>query len=361
MVRSRDPVLFYVTIIFVVVGFLALASASLGLLVAETSPISILSRQLIMGLGVGLALLITMDRIPYHFWHRAAFWVFIASFAATLLVFVPEIGFTSGGASRWISIGPFFLQPSEFLKLGFILYLAAWLTSRGRDVGSLKFGAIPMILIIMVMGALFIKQPDLGTLGIITVSGMLLFFIGGGKIKHVTLIGLVLLALLSTTLYLKPYTLERLTVFLDPSFDPQGAGYQLRQAAITFGSGGVFGRGFGQSIQKFNYLPEPTGDSIFAVIGEEFGFLGTSFLLILFLIFLWRTVFILKRIPDIFARLLGSGIVILITVQALINMGALIGILPLTGLTMPFVSQGGSSLVVTLASTGILFNISKYR
>lgn len=361
MTRSRDPILFYLTIIFLVAGILILASASLGLLGADTSPAAVVFRQVIIGFGIGLIFLFIADRIPYRFWHRAAFWVFLMSFAATLLVFVPGIGFSSGGAARWISIGPFFLQPAEFLKLSFIIYLAAWLASRGREINSLSFGILPMAIIILGVGALFIMQPDIGTLGVIMASGMILFFIGGGKMRYFTSMGILLFILFLATLYLRPYTVERLVVFVNPSFDLQGAGYQLHQAAIAFGSGGIFGKGFGQSIQKFDYLPEPAGDAIFAVIGEEFGFFGTSLLLGLFLVFLWRVFIILRRTPDLFARLLGSGIVILITSQALINMGALIGILPLTGLTMPFISQGGSSLVATLTGMGILLNISKHR
>ena len=192
-------------------------------------------------------------------------------------------------------------------------------------------------------------------------TGFLLFFIGGGRLKHLGLMGAVIMTLFAVTIYFKPNTMERLQVFLNRDYDPQGSGYQMRQASIAFGSGGIFGKGFGQGLQKYNYLPEPTSDAIFAVIGEEFGFAGTSFLVLLFIFFLWRSFAILRRTTDVFARLLGSGIVILIVVQAFINMAALSGLLPLTGLTLPFISQGGSSLAAMLASAGVLSNISKYR
>ncbi len=361
MSRSRDAIIFGLVAVFVSIGALALLSASLGLFEADQSPLKLILRQLVVGLGLGAILFFIADRIHYRFWHRTAFWIFLLSFLLTLLVFIPGVGFKSGGATRWIALGPVFLQPSEFLKIGFIVYLAAWLTSRGRDVESFQLGAGPLLLMILAVGAVFVKQPDLGTMGVITISSLLLFFVGGGKMKHLGLIGIVLMALFAVVVYFKPYTLERLMVFLNPQYDIQGAGYQLHQAAIAFGSGGFWGKGFGHGVQKFNYLPEATSDAIFAVIGEEFGFAGALVLILLFLLFLWRALFILKKSPDVFARLLGSGIVILIIVQAVINMAALTGLLPLTGLTLPFISQGGSSLASMLAAVGILSNISKFR
>ena len=361
MSKSRDPVIFGIIIVFISIGVLALLSASLGLFEADQSPIKLILRQLVAGLGLGAVLFFIADRIHYRFWHRTALWIFLLSFLLTLLVFIPGVGFKSGGAARWIAVGPVFLQPSEFLKIAFIIYLAAWLTSRGRDVESFGLGAGPLLLMILAIGAIFVKQPDLGTMGVITISSLLLFFVGGGKLKHLGLMGVVLLALFAVVVYFKPYTLERLLVFLNPQYDIQGAGYQLHQAAIAFGSGGFWGKGFGHGVQKFNYLPEATSDAIFAVIGEEFGFAGAMALVSLFFAFLWRSLYILKKSPDVFARLLGSGIVILITVQAFINMAALTGLLPFTGLTLPFISQGGSSLASMLAAVGILSNISKYR
>ncbi|MEK7566974.1 MAG: putative lipid II flippase FtsW [Patescibacteria group bacterium] len=360
MARSRDTILFVTIAAFVLVGVFALASASLGLFEEDLSPSKLILRQLVLGLGLGLTLFYITDKINYRFWHKISFWIFLLTLTATFLVFVPGIGFQSGGASRWISIGPIFMQPSEFLKIGFIMYLAAWLSSRGKEVGSLGLGALPMFLMILAISAIFFIQPDLGTLGVIIISSLLLFFIGGGRLKHLGLMGAVIAVLFAATIYFKPYSMERLQVFLNSDYDPQGAGYQVRQAAIAFGSGGIFGKGFGQGLQKYNYLPEPTSDAIYAVIGEEFGFVGASFLAMLFILFLWRAVVILRRAPDVFARLLGSGIVILIVVQAFINMAALAGLVPLTGLTLPFISQGGSSLVALLASAGILSNISKY-
>lgn len=361
MPRKRDSILFAVVLIFIAAGTLALISASLGLFEENLSPTKLLYRQLFLGLAFGAVLFFAADRISYHFWHKTAFWIFLACLSLTLLVFVPGLGFKSGGAARWINFGPIFFQPSELLKIGLIMYMAAWLSSRGREVGSARFGALPMFLLIAAVSLIFFKQPDLGTLGVLIISVLFLFFIAGGKLRHLALMGVFLLSFAAVVFYFKPYSFERVRVFLDRDYDPQGAGYQVRQAAIAFGSGGIFGKGFGQGLQKYNYLPEPTADAIFAVVGEEFGFVGTSFLIFSFMIFLWRAIFILRRTPDVFARLLGSGVVILIVVQAFTNMSAIAGLLPLTGITLPFISQGGSSLAVTLAAVGILSNISKFR
>jgi cell division protein FtsW len=361
MARSRDPILFGLIIFFIIFGFLALSSASLGLLETESSPFKIIYRQAVFGLGLGAVLFFIAEKINYRFWHKAAFWIFLLSSALSLLVFFPGIGFKSGGSSRWLILGPFMMQPSEFLKLGFVIYLAAWLTSRGREIRSLQYGALPMLIMILFLGALLVKQPDLGTMSVAVITGFILFFIGGASFRHISLVAAVILVLTALIIYFKPYMMERVLVFLDPLYDPQGAGYQIRQAAIALGSGGLFGKGFGSSVQKFQYLPEPAGDAIFAVIGEEFGFAGTGLLILFFIFFLWRSLILLKGIPDIFARLLGSGIVIMIIVQAFINISSLTGLLPLTGITLPFISQGGSSLAATLAAMGILSNISKYR
>ena len=360
-VFRRDPWIAGFAVLLVVGGFFALASASLGLISSGGSPLGILARQFAQGaVGGGIALLI-VERLPLRLIQKNAFWIFAASFVLSLAVFIPALGFASGGATRWIAWGPIFLQPSEFLKIGFVVYLAAWLSSRRFEVRSFEFGALPLLAMILVLGVLFAFEPDIGTFGVIVFTGFLLFYAGGGRLRHLGAMGLVLLMVLAGIVAWKPYVLDRIMVFVNPSYDPQGAGYQVRQAAIAFGSGGAWGKGFGQGEQKFHYLPEPMGDAVFAVVGEEFGFAGATALVALFLAFLWRMILVVRRVSDPFARLLGAGIGILITVQAFINMGALVGILPLTGITLPFISQGGSSLAATLMGVGLLLNISKQR
>ncbi len=359
--KSYDKPFLWTVAALALSGIVILASASLGLLNRSGAGFSsVIFRQLGMGMGLGLVLLLVTSRIHYKNWKKYALPVFVFSFFLSLLVFIPNLGFEHGGAKRWLSLGPFSFQPSEFLKFGFILYLASWLSSRKNEIKSFKFGFIPFLIITAFASFLLVLEPDLGTLGVIALTGLAMFFLGGGKPAHVALTVLIGIIVLGGLVLLKPHAMSRVMVFINPSSDPQGSGYQIQQSLIAIGSGGVFGRGFGMSVQKFNYLPEPIGDSVFAVFAEEFGFAGSLLLIGLFLYFLFRGFSLSIRAPDSFAGLLGSGIVILIVVQSFINIGAMAGILPLTGLPLIFVSQGGSALALTMAEIGVLLNISKH-
>ena len=362
MKKHYDKVLLGIVAVLVLFGFFILASAFLGPAAKKAETFySALSRQILIGLaGGGLAFFI-VSRIPYQWWRKISLPLFLTTFFLTILVFAPHIGFESGGARRWLNFGSFSFQPSEFLKFGFLVYLSSWLASRREEVSSFKFGLFPFMIIIAFVGALLIMEPNISTLLVIGFTAVSLFFIAGGRFKQIAVAALMGIGLLFAIIQIQPYLKERVEVFLNPTYDPQGAGYQIRQSLIAFGSGGLFGKGFGMSIQKFSYLPEPTGDSIFAIIGEEFGFLGASGLIILFLFFLYRGLFIASRAPDNFGRLLGSGIAIMIVIQSFMNMAAMVGIFPLTGLPLLFISQGGSALALTLAEVGVLLNISKYR
>jgi cell division protein FtsW len=363
MQRSgQDKVFFWTVGVLVLSGIFILVSASIGLLTKEgTDFYSTIFQQIVLGVGGGLVLLYITSRINYKIWKKFALPFFIFSFLLTLLVFVPHIGFEYGGASRWIKLGPLFFQPSEILKFGFIIYLSSWIVSRKSEIKSFKFGFLPFLTMVAFVGFLLIKEPDIGTLGVLAISSMLLFFLGGGKFTQLAVLMLLGIGLLILLVKIEPYRMDRIITFFNPSHDPQGIGYQLRQSLIAIGSGGIFGRGFGMSVQKFNYLPEPIGDSIFAVFGEEFGFIGSVFLISLFLFFLYRGFSIAQGAPDDFGRLLGSGIVILIIIECFVNIGAMIGIIPLTGVPLIFVSRGGSAMAVTLAEIGVLLNISRYR
>jgi cell division protein FtsW len=362
MKRHADRILLGIVAVLVLFGFFMLASALLGPTATKSETFySTLFRQLLIGLIGGGSLLYIASLIPYQFWRKIALPLFLTTFFLTILVFVPHLGFEHAGAKRWLSIGPLFFQPSELLKFGFLVYLSSWLASRKEEVSSFKFGFFPFLIITAFVAALLIMEPNISTLLVITFTAVSLFFIAGGRFKQIAVAVLIGIGLTFALIQVKPYLKERLTNFLNPAYDPQGSGYQLSQSLIAFGSGGIFGKGFGMSIQKFNYLPEPTGDSIFAVIGEEFGFLGTSILIVLFLVFLYRGLSISSRITDNFGRLLGSGIVIMIMAQSFMNMAAMVGIFPLTGLPLLFISQGGSALALTLAEVGVLLNISKFK
>ncbi|MEK9209220.1 MAG: putative peptidoglycan glycosyltransferase FtsW [Patescibacteria group bacterium] len=358
--KQYDKVFLGIVIALLIFGVLAFSSASLGLAMRKGLDFynSIL-KQFFLGMGLGIFALILASKIDYHFWRKISLLIFAAGVVLTLLVFVPGLGIGHGGAIRWLDLKIITFQPSEFLKFGFILYLASWMASRKNEIGSLKFGFLPFLIMVGLVSFLLIIQPDIGTLGVISLSAAFLFFVGGGRFLQIGVFLLAAFGLLVVLVFFQPHLLPRIQVFLNPDIDPQGIGYQLRQSLIALGSGGIFGRGFGMSVQKFSYLPEPMGDSIFAVIGEEFGFLGTVFVVVIFLFFLLRGMAVAKNAPDFFGRLLGFGLVILIVVQSFVNISAMSGLIPLTGLPLLFISQGGTALAMTLAEVGILLNISK--
>ena len=360
MRKKHDRLFLTIVILLVVVGVFIFSSASLGLLARKgVSLEQHAARQLLVGLGLGICALVVTSRVPYTVWRTYAPFIFLISLAVSVLVFVPHIGIASHGARRWIALGPMSFQTAELLKFGFVLYISAWLSSAQNRVRSFREGVVPFAFFVGLVGVLLLKQPDTGTSAVFCISALALFVTGGGKWSHV--LGFICTALigLATLAYFKPYVLNRFLTFFDPNYDTLGVSYQARQALIAIGSGGLFGRGFGQSIQKFNFLPEPTGDSIFAVAAEEFGFVGTSILLVSFLAFALRGLHIAVRAPDSFGRLVTVGFVLMITTQSFVNIASMIGVIPLTGVPLIFVSQGGSAMLFALAEVGIILNISR--
>ncbi len=363
MSRAKTDKLFFVSVfILVVVGFFIFLSASMGLWTREGIDAGSLAfKQILIGIVGGTIACMVTSRIPYKIWRKYSPFLFIAGILVTLLVFVPGISFEHGGAKRWIYIGRFTFQPSEFLKLGFVVYFAALLSGHVKNgISSWTRSILPFFVLAAISGLILVKQPDIDTLAVICFSGIAMLVAAGARWRHIGIIILIGLISLAGVFYSKPYIKERIFTFLDPSRDPHGAGYQIQQSLIAIGSGGWFGRGFGQSIQKFGALPEPVGDSIFSVAAEEFGFVGSVTLIFIFIFFLIRGLKIAARAPDSFGRLLSVGIVILIVSQSFINIAAMLGILPLSGLPLLFVSHGGTALLATLAEIGIVFNVSKY-
>lgn len=357
---KSDAPLKWIFLALLVAGFFILASASIGITSQRgLPPYYFVSRQFLYGALPGFLALLIMAHWPYRRLKKLALGIFILGLALTALVLVPEIGLEFGGARRWIALGPVSFQPSEFLKFGYILYLAALFSSSTGRASSVKHGLVPFVLLTGAAGALLILEPDVGSLGVLVLAGFLLFIASGAKVRQVIVLVLLAAAGLAVLIWLEPYRLERVRVFFNPTYEPQDSGYQIRQSLIAIGSGGFWGRGFGLSRQKFQYLPEPVGDSVFAVFAEEFGFVGSVLLIFLFIAFLWRGFRVSSRAPDLFGRLLGAGIVILIVVASIVNIAALTGLLPLAGIPLLFISQGGSALMMTLAQVGILINISK--
>lgn len=355
---------FFLIIIFILlaVGVAMFVSASLGILARNTKTFySVLFSQLVLGLGCGLIGMYICLKIDYKFWRKFSFIIFLGSILLTASVFIPSLGWSHGGAERWLQLGPVSLQPVEFLKFGFVIYFAAWLSWAKNRVEDFKFGILPFGIMLAVIAFILFKQPDTKSFILITVTGLSMLFVSGVPVKKLFIIGIGAVVVLAALVYSTPYLQERVKTFIDPSKDAQGSSYQIQQSLIALGSGGVFGRGFGQSVQKFNYLPEPQGDSIFAIIGEELGFVGAISTILLFILFIMRGFRIANRSPDAFSGLLVYGIVILITVQSFMHIASVTGVFPLTGVPLVFMSQGGTSLMIYLAAMGIVLNISKFQ
>ena len=360
--RKIDKSFLIITLILLFGGFFIFTSASLGLLAREgVDFFTVAFNQIFFGLILGLIAMAWFSKTDFKKWNKYAFYIFLASLALTALVFVPGLGFSHGGARRWILLGSMSFQPAEFLKIGFVIYFSAWLAGIKEKVKSIKYGLLPLVAIVGLCGVLLLKQPDTGTLIVIFLTAIAMYIVAGGKWSHAAILSFVLVAGVISLMFFQPYIKERVLTFLNPTGDPQGASYQIQQSLIAIGSGGWGGRGFGQSIQKFKYLPEPIGDSIFAVFAEEWGFIGCSILIILFLIFVMRGLKIASEAPNSFSRLFVAGIIFLIIIQSFINISSMLGIIPLTGVPLIFVSKGGTALFSALAAIGIILNISKYR
>lgn len=343
-------------------GFAIFSSANLGFLAREGSSISQdILLQGGLGLGLGFIAFLIARSVPLALVKRFAPLVYVLSLIGTLLVFVPGIGLHANGATRWIDLGFTTLQPAEFLKIGVILMLARWFASNAQHLANPRKGLIPFILFLIPPLALLIAQPNTSTSLLILGTAMVMFFAAGAPWKNFGFLALGALVALLILVWTRPYVLERFKTFFDPSANALSSGYQIQQSLLAIGSGGLLGRGFGQSVGKFNYLPEPDGDSIFAVFSEETGFIGATILIILFLAISARGIVIAGNSTDLFGGCIALGFSFIIISQAFINMSAMLGIIPLTGLPLPFLSHGGTALIAVLIMCGLILNVATHK
>ncbi|MCX6712995.1 MAG: putative lipid II flippase FtsW [Candidatus Vogelbacteria bacterium] len=364
MVKPRaDKFFFLIVVIILTLGYVIFFSASQSLLSRnDAADFSLVAGKQFLILFVGLIALIISANIPYKNYRRFAFWIFLGSVLLNLLVFLPSIGFGAGGAKRWIDLGgPLSFQPSEFLKFGFVAYAAYWLAAEKDHISSFMRGILPFLAILGIPAIILIKEPDTGTFMVLFVTALAMLFASGARLKHLLILVLASVLAIGILAAWKPYVRHRLETFINPAQDMLGSSYQINQSLIAIGSGGLYGRGFGQSIQKFNYLPEAIGDSIFAVMAEEFGLLGCMVLILCFAIFTVWGLRIASRVSDQYGRLLAVGLVILIAAQAFINIASMLGLIPLTGVPLTFVSHGGSALIIAMIEIGIVLNISRHQ
>lgn len=343
----------------VLFGLLMLFSASSVTSYERFGESTYLFKQQFFSFLVGGVAFFVTYRLHYTFWKKIAVPLLVGSLTLLLAIFLPGLGATILGARRWISIGGFLFQPSEIVKLTFLIYLASWLERRDvrrRPTENL----VPFLALLGVIALLIVVQPDLGTMMVITVIGISVYFIAGAPLRHFAWIGGIGSVLLYLLIVIAPYRASRLTAFLNPAADPQGIGYHITQSLLAIGSGGLFGLGLGHSRQKFHFLPAAESDSIFSIIAEELGFVLVVCFLALLLLLVTRAFRIAHHAPDRFAKFLAAGIASWFAFQSLLNVSALSGILPLTGIPLPFVSFGGSALVISLAAAGIVANISRH-
>lgn len=359
---SGDKVFFMLVLGIVLAGLAIFSSATLGLLARESSSVSQdILIQAGFGLGLGFLSLILARAVPLAFIKRLSPYIYGATILFTALVFVPGIGFHAGGATRWINLGFTTVQPAEFLKIGFVLALAWWLAPRARQLASPKKGLVPFIAILTLPSALLLAQPNTSTMFLIFATGAVMYFSAGAPLRDFGIVALGAIIALGIIISVRPYVLERVKTFVDPSANSLTSGYQIQQSLIAIGSGGLLGRGLGQSVEKFSYLPEPSGDSVFAVFAEETGFVGALILIALFLALSARGIVIAGHSQDLFGGLVALGFSFIILLQAFINIGAMLGIIPLTGLPLPFISHGGTALMATLIMCGLILNVASHR
>lgn len=350
-----------ITVIFalLVFGFILLLSASSISGYAEYGDAYFYIKKQIFGLSIGILLFWLLSKIDYHVWRKYAFGFLIFSIFLLVLVFIPGISAEYGSSRSWINIFGHSLQPSEFVKLSFLFYLAAWLEARKGNLDDVSTGIGPFVAMLGIIAGLMILQPDIGTLSIIGVTSLIVYFIGGGKKWHIAILMIFCFIVFAFLLQLKPYQMDRVKCFMDPQYSAQDKCYQINQSLIAVGSGGFWGRGFGESRQKFMYIPEVEGDAIFAIAAEEIGLIFGSLLVFLYFYIFYRGYLIARSSPDDFGKILAIGIVSWISIQAIINIGGIINLFPITGVPLPLVSYGGSAVVASLAAFGVLVNISK--
>lgn len=356
--RPFDYPLVIITLLLLAVGVMMVYSSS-AIFAQERYQDSFyfLKRELLFA-GAGLLLMFAFKNINYHLFYKAVYPLLILTFLLFILVFIPGIGHKAGGAQRWIGLGPFTLQPSELAKLSIILFMAYTLAKKKEKIKSFTVGFLPAVIIVGATLGFILLQKDLGTAFVIASVAAILFYVGGTRLSY--LLGGLILAVpaLYFLIFSVDYRRKRIMAFMNPWEYQSDEGFQIIQSYVAFNSGGVLGAGLGQGKQKLFYLPAAHTDFIFSVIGEELGLLGVFFVIALFLLFLFRGIKIAMKAPDLFGTYLATGITCLIICQALINFGVVMGLLPTKGLPLPFISHGGTSLLVLCSMVGILLNIS---
>lgn len=356
--RDTDRLLIITTFILVAVGVVMIYSTSSIMAVKRFGSEYFFVKKHVVYFAVGLAALLAAIKIPYRFYFKAAYPVLAISAIALICIYIPGLGVKVGGAKRWVRLGPLTFQPSEPARLAVVMFLAYSLASKGGRIRQFSTGLLPNLVMPGIIAGLILLEPDFGTAATIAALVFILTFLAGARFfKHLLPLAVSGGVIGYAVVHHFSYMMNRIAVFLDPWKDPAGAGFQIVQSLIAFGSGGIYGVGLGQGKQKLFYLPEAHTDFILSVIGEEFGFIGVGGVMALYAAFLYCGVSIALKAKDMHAKYLAFGLTLMITLQAVINMAVVLGLVPTKGLTLPFISYGGTSLVVNMVAVGILLNI----
>ncbi len=359
---SGDRIFLGIVAILTFGGIAIFSSATLGLLArANVNIAHIAFTQIVFGLGGGGIAFVFFRMVPLVWFRRAAPWLFGASLFLILLVFIPGIGIHAYGATRWLNLRFITLQPSEFLKIGVVLFVGWFLTRNVHFLSDWRRGLVPFLIIVGVPSLILLHQPNTSTMFLIGFTTVAMYFAAGAPGRDLLIIGALGIITIGIVLLVRPYALQRVTTLFGWNANTLGSGYQINQSMIAIGAGGIVGRGFGESVQKFNYLPNPEGDSVFSVFAEEFGFIGTLTLIALFFALAARGITIAGKAPDRFSGLTALGFSWLLAFQAFVNIGAMLGVVPLTGLPLPFISHGGTALLVALGEAGFILNVAAHR
>ncbi|OEF96074.1 stage V sporulation protein E [Desulfuribacillus alkaliarsenatis] len=357
---TPDYLIIIVTLGLLGIGVIAVYSSSAVMSLASFGDSFYYAKRQVIWAIIGLIAMFAIMNFDYWKWRDYAGKILFGCYFFLFLVLVPGIGTVRNGARSWIDLGFMSLQPAEFAKLGVIIYLAYWLSKNQDKIADFRSGFMPPLLICIGTFGIIMLQPDLGTGSVLFLTGMIIIFTAGARIKHILFIASLSIPAFIALVFIAPYRVKRLTSFLDPWGDPLNTGYHIIQSLYAIGPGGLMGLGLGRSRQKFFYLPEPQTDFIFSILAEELGFIGGALVIFLFILLIWRGMRTAIVAPDLFGTFLATGIIGMIAVQVIINIGVVTGSFPVTGITLPFISYGGSSLVLILCSVGILLNISKY-
>ncbi|HOE78626.1 MAG TPA: putative lipid II flippase FtsW [Smithellaceae bacterium] len=359
--NTPDMVLLIVTLILVTVGTAMIYSSSSIVALEKFKDAQYFLKKHLFFVFAGLVLMIVMTRVPYEYLRKVAYPGVILSIVLLLMLFVPSLGIKRGGATRWLNAGVFTFQVAEVVKVAVVIFLAHLLTRKVHQLKRFSRGVLVPLSVTAVLMGLVLLQPDFGTVVILSLILLLMLTLAGSRFTHLMALGAVFIPLGIFLVTRKGYRMARLTAFLDPWKDPDRTGFQLIQSMISFGSGGLFGQGIGDGMQKLFYLPEPHTDFILAVIAEESGFIGVSAIVCLFMILLWRGFMIAYHAPDLFGTLLAAGLTMLVGIQVFINIAGVMGLIPLKGLALPFLSYGGTAFMMSMMLVGVLLNISANR